>query len=269
MSAPEPATPKPANRDPDSLSGLAGARREEILDAALHLFSRRGFHDTSISQIAAGTGISRSAIYQYFHDKRDILIALAQRVEEQMVAAIDAWEPLPAPPDISQEDPEDLKTQLRAMIDMRIGQFLVTATAQNMAGTRLVLRSLRGHHDELREATRRIEAHVLAVVTKDVRAAIRFGWARECDPEPIAIFLLGGIEKLLFRALDAEEASEVDQAALIRETGQFIFFGLACAALRQGISPSGSLPPESPSLGDEPPRPEGDRGEARAQERDP
>lgn len=221
---------KPAARDPETLSPLAGARREEILDAALELFSRHGFHDTSISQIAALAHVSRATVYQYFHDKRDVLAAIAQRVERRFLAAIDAWNPLPTVPSDGCESGE-LIGRLRAMIHARIAQILTAANARNVAGIRLVLRSIRGQDDPIREATRRIEAHVLGILTRDVEAAIRFGWARECDAETIALFLLGGIEKLLFRALDADEPPAVSQPTVVEEIGAFVFFGLAAAAL--------------------------------------
>ena len=62
------------------LSPRAGTRREEILEVALEVISRKGFHDTSIADIARGARASRATVYQYFHDKRDILLALAERV---------------------------------------------------------------------------------------------------------------------------------------------------------------------------------------------
>jgi AcrR family transcriptional regulator len=224
--------PKPAARAPESLSRLAGARREEILDVALELFSRRGFHETSISDIAGRAHVSRATVYQHFRDKRDVLAAIAQRVERGVLAAIDAWRPLPDAPRDGCEASE-LIDRLRAMIDTRIAQLLTAATAQNVAATRLVLRSIRGQDDPIREATRRIEAHVLEILTTDVQAAIRFGWARECDAKTIALFVLGGIEKLLFRILDADETPAVSQPSVVEEIGAFVFFGLAGAALSQ------------------------------------
>ena len=52
-------------------------RRQQILDAALKVFSEQGFHKASIKQIARTAQIKSSAlIYWYFEDKRALLQAV-------------------------------------------------------------------------------------------------------------------------------------------------------------------------------------------------
>ena len=48
-------------------------KKELILKASLELFAERGFHATSISQIAKKAGISKGLAYNYFESKKDIL----------------------------------------------------------------------------------------------------------------------------------------------------------------------------------------------------
>jgi AcrR family transcriptional regulator len=55
-------------------------RREEIITAARDLFSRKGFHGTSIPDIARAAGISTGLIYYIFPSKEDILLACCQEV---------------------------------------------------------------------------------------------------------------------------------------------------------------------------------------------
>ncbi len=55
-------------------------RREEITTAARDLFSRKGFHGTSIPDIARAAGISTGLIYYIFPSKEDILLACCQEV---------------------------------------------------------------------------------------------------------------------------------------------------------------------------------------------
>jgi AcrR family transcriptional regulator len=47
-------------------------RRAAILDAALEVFSRRGYHATSIDDIAREGGISKALIYEHFASKHDL-----------------------------------------------------------------------------------------------------------------------------------------------------------------------------------------------------
>ncbi len=50
-----------------------------ILDAALKVFSNRGFHDTRLEDIAAAAGFSKASLYNYYEDKEDIFLSLAIR----------------------------------------------------------------------------------------------------------------------------------------------------------------------------------------------
>ncbi len=48
-------------------------RREEILRAALRAFRRRGYHATTLEDIARRIGVRKTALYHYFPDKEEIL----------------------------------------------------------------------------------------------------------------------------------------------------------------------------------------------------
>lgn len=52
-------------------------RQEQILEAALSCFAKRGFHQTSMHDISAEAGISVGLIYRYFKSKEDVIGALA------------------------------------------------------------------------------------------------------------------------------------------------------------------------------------------------
>lgn len=57
----------------------ASERRRQILDAALHVFSTKGFHKATNKDIAqAAGGISPGLIYWYFKDKQDLLLSIMQ-----------------------------------------------------------------------------------------------------------------------------------------------------------------------------------------------
>ncbi len=54
--------------------------REAIVDAALDAFAERGFHATSVKDIAALVGVRDSALYRYFTSKEELLdTVLAER----------------------------------------------------------------------------------------------------------------------------------------------------------------------------------------------
>jgi AcrR family transcriptional regulator len=53
-------------------------RREDILQASLHLFAERGFHGTSMRDIARAADITEGLIYHYFASKRDLFRAIIE-----------------------------------------------------------------------------------------------------------------------------------------------------------------------------------------------
>ena len=53
--------------------------REHLLDAALEVFSRRGYYAASVDEIAAEAGYSKGAVYSNFSNKEELFLALIDR----------------------------------------------------------------------------------------------------------------------------------------------------------------------------------------------
>ena len=60
-----------------------GNTKQEILDAALELFSVQGYEATSISQLAEAVGIRKASLYSHFENKQAILDELMKTTLEQ------------------------------------------------------------------------------------------------------------------------------------------------------------------------------------------
>lgn len=107
-------SPKP--RSPRKPKGQGAERREEILDAALSLFSQAGVHAVSTRQIAELAGISQPALYAYFATKDDIAAELCVRafavLGERMAQARVEYRP----------SPETFERCLRVYIDFGLEQ---------------------------------------------------------------------------------------------------------------------------------------------------
>jgi len=65
-------------RTKDQYSEIRKASREKILSASLELFAKKGFHATSISQIAKKAKISKGLMYNYFKSKDKLLDEIIQ-----------------------------------------------------------------------------------------------------------------------------------------------------------------------------------------------
>jgi AcrR family transcriptional regulator len=76
--------PPPARTGPRPRRAVALSRADEIIDAAIALFARRGYADVSIDDIGAAVGIAGPSIYKHFVSKQDILVAGMLRGHEQL-----------------------------------------------------------------------------------------------------------------------------------------------------------------------------------------
>lgn len=61
---------------------VRGNREEEILEAAIKIFSEKGFSAATTSEIAREAGVAEGTIFRYFKTKKDILIKVMAKVLE-------------------------------------------------------------------------------------------------------------------------------------------------------------------------------------------
>jgi TetR/AcrR family transcriptional repressor of uid operon len=64
-------------------------RRQQILDAAMICFAKRGFHQASMHDISAEAGISVGLIYRYFKNKEEVIAALAAEHKKDIADLIE------------------------------------------------------------------------------------------------------------------------------------------------------------------------------------
>jgi AcrR family transcriptional regulator len=63
--------------------------RGRLVQAALELYSERGFEDTTVEQIAQRAGLTERTYFRHFADKREVLFSGAHELEEVMLRALD------------------------------------------------------------------------------------------------------------------------------------------------------------------------------------
>jgi TetR/AcrR family fatty acid metabolism transcriptional regulator len=73
-----------ARRGPNSVGG----KRDRILRAAVKIFSRKGFFNSKVSEIARAAEVADGTIYLYFRNKDDRLISLFEEKMGEVVADV-------------------------------------------------------------------------------------------------------------------------------------------------------------------------------------
>ena len=66
------------------------SRREELTRAAARLFAEKGYHGTSVGDLAGALGVQKGSLYSHIDSKADLLWEVAREGAEAFHAALDA-----------------------------------------------------------------------------------------------------------------------------------------------------------------------------------
>ncbi len=181
------------------------ARRLQIIEGALQVFSTRGFVQATNKDIAAAAGIgSPGLIYHYFKDKADLLRAVAEQHAPpmQVIARGEEWMALP---------PAEALTQL-GLAYMRLRE-----APQVCAFLRLVLGEALRDPEFGRLLGEVGPMRILNMLADYMQRQMDRGVLRRMDPHLAARCFLGPIVMivLLQNVLQLPDAQEIDPAALV------------------------------------------------------
>jgi len=62
---------------------MASGKREHLVDTALELFYRHGFHATGVDKILENAGVARMTLYNHFKSKDELILATLRRRDEK------------------------------------------------------------------------------------------------------------------------------------------------------------------------------------------
>jgi AcrR family transcriptional regulator len=82
--------------EPRSLTARGAATRSRIVSAAADLFYEQGVDRTSLDEVMAASGVSKSQLYHYFADKDALVLEVIARQTERVLDAQRPLDSLPA-----------------------------------------------------------------------------------------------------------------------------------------------------------------------------
>ncbi len=171
--------------------------REALLDAALEVMSERGFHGTSVPELAERAGVGAATMYRHFESKEALVNALYVRAKRQFASLL--WDGFPqglAPRKALHE------------VWTRMARIAVRHH------TSLVFMEMHHHASYLSpETVAECESLVISPLVDVIRAGQKQGVIRAGDPAFLLAFLWGAFLGLLKPAMD--RAGEVDERQLL------------------------------------------------------
>lgn len=168
----------------ESSSGVAKTRKQEIVSAAIRLFSQKGYHHTNVRDITQALGISKGTFYLYYSSKRDLFIEVVDDVIKNIIGEVaDA---------IRKENNLVKRTVLRAKV-----------FNENYLKYNEILNQLRaemaGEDEWAANKVKKVYQQLAHPLIKEAEHAIKQGIIRAVDPDLLAYSLIGITEIMALR----------------------------------------------------------------------
>jgi len=182
----------------------ADDRRAQILAAAQIVFARHGYHAANIDDVCKQARIARGTLYQYFRNKRALMLALMGELAARIEKVVTERPALQLPP--AAKMPVE---QIVAFCKFRLRQVLDAVFVDEQT-LRLILRDSRGLDAAFDQIVAKIDALFLMAIEADLEGAQRARLLRKGNTKLIARYLLGAVEKMIITALLLDEPVDLD-----------------------------------------------------------
>jgi AcrR family transcriptional regulator len=175
------------------------ARREAMLDAALAVFSEKGYGGASVDEIAERAEFGKGTIYNYFPGGKDELFLTL--FEERVVGWLHRVIGASFPDDVDLGTPQGARAAFHGFIDRLLREFEADREA-------LLMFMKEGHRTQIApEQEAAFARHFMGVIealARPVEAAVASGALRPLPAHPVAHVLMGNVRGFLMAEVDAE-----------------------------------------------------------------
>ncbi len=179
-------------------------RRKQVLEAALKVFARKGYHDTSISEIVETAAISRGTFYLYFDNKRAIFEELLNHFIGRILSRIERVSLEPKAPSPLKQ----IHNNVAGVID---------ELSENGEFTKILLYQAVGLDEEFEGQLSRFYGQMLDLIEGALKLGIKMKIVRSCNTEITAWFILGSIKEMASQYLYKKKKDRPDQHVLVKE----------------------------------------------------
>ncbi|MCI2425259.1 TetR/AcrR family transcriptional regulator [Candidatus Acetothermia bacterium] len=165
-------------------------KTSKIKEVALSLFAERGYHQTTMSDIAAAAGVGRGTLYWYFPTKEELLIAAFRQEMEEMLA----------------ESKELAERKISPLEKLSLAmEELPRSLADHGDLTRVLFQVWSEGSEEMKQqieaAWERLNRHDHALITRIIKECIEENIFRPVDPATVAATLIAFTDGLCYHWL--------------------------------------------------------------------
>lgn len=156
-------------------------RKEHVLEAAVSLFSRKGYHATTVRDIAESSGMQSGSLYAHIAGKEDLLFEIVLGAAEQFMTAI---QPIAAGPGTASEK---LRAAMKAHLRVVAGALPAATIFLHE------WKALSGERREIIAARRNAYEESLAQI---IRQGVAAGEFRQLDEKFARLLVLSAVNWL-------------------------------------------------------------------------
>lgn len=156
--------------------GMASNKQAEIARAAVKLFEQKGYHATSVQDIADEVGLQKGSLYHYIHSKEDLLLQIAHQ----------------AISDFNHQLEQVIASDLSAREKLvRAIENHITVSVSNLQTTTVLLREAFSLGEDQHKVIQSLTDRYLELWTNIIREGQETGEFRTQHPKLTALALLG------------------------------------------------------------------------------
>ena len=176
-------------RTNQQLAQLRAERKEQIVRAALEVFSRKGFHATNVSDVAVKAEVSQGTIYHYFPSKDELFLAAYEFWEVQSL-----YEEIRHVLNVSKSPGEQLRILARTVGErMNQAAFLLPANVEFWSHI--------SRNEHIQKKFGRIFTKIRAAVSQIIKNGIAQGEFADVDAEQAAAIMVAVYDGLILQWL--------------------------------------------------------------------
>ncbi len=178
-------------------------KREIILDAAVQVFSTKGYHNTRMEEIATVAGIGKGTIYEYFDSK-------LQLFQDMMESSLQIYYTRIDMPKL-----ENLTFKQRMLV---LFESHITFCRENRELTRIVFWDTEIWDEDLKDWTYNLRNNKEEKLTAIIQESIERGEIRDVDAKLVTLLIIGTLGSLWVPiTLDDWDISPADMAAQLTD----------------------------------------------------
>lgn len=161
------------------------SKKEKIMDAALKVFAKKGFQETTISEISKTAAVSEATIYEYFKGKEDLLFSIIETASSHSFHFLNEIFPFI-------RDPE---SRIRAIVQLHLSVYQNNPN-YGAVGMLELKTNRRFHLSKAYKPVQKVARLLLECIKEGIESGV---FRKDLDPYLMRSVLLGTIEHISIR----------------------------------------------------------------------